>query len=284
MVARRVLIKDHRRTYEAEITSRLCDTCPNSNELTQVISQVADRTVRGHRSADKPWFDNSCWRARCYALQQPLSSQKIAFRHYKNLIRAKKRLFLREKQQSLTRELIRDPQLFWQRLKPAHLTIEVDDRALLGYVRGLHFFPLAEDMPSASGPGCNFDEEEVERGVRRMSSGKAADIEGLTIELFKWGGSAILPHLTHLLSEACSIGLPVEWVRHRGQPLEEGREYKYLGLAVTSNLSWGKMGIDFRNMHLMSPEGEVGLQPFVDGLKPGVYPKLIGETPSHYRI
>ncbi|KAL3693661.1 hypothetical protein R1sor_007312 [Riccia sorocarpa] len=70
-------------------------------------------------------------------------------------------------------------------------------------------------MPLASGPGCSFDEEEVEMGIRRMSSGKAADIAGLTVELFKWGGTAVLSHLTRLLSEACSDGLPADWGEDR---------------------------------------------------------------------
>ncbi|KAL3677226.1 hypothetical protein R1sor_027174 [Riccia sorocarpa] len=77
-------------------------------------------------------------------------------------------------------------------------------------------------MPSVVGPGCVFSTEELVQELRRMGVGKAADTEGMTVELLKWGGPVLIDQITRLLSEECQSGLPAEWNGRRVVPL-----YKY---------------------------------------------------------
>ncbi|KAL3686287.1 hypothetical protein R1sor_008861 [Riccia sorocarpa] len=65
--------------------------------------------------------------------------------------------------------------------------------------------------------GCSFSEEEVNIELHRMESGKAVDLNGLSIELLKWGGPLTTSILTQLLNQPGD--LPEEWSHRKVVPL-----------------------------------------------------------------
>ncbi|KAL3700000.1 hypothetical protein R1sor_018022 [Riccia sorocarpa] len=78
-------------------------------------------------------------------------SQLEAFKVYRKYVRAQKRKFIRAQQHVMTEELKREPQLFWQRLRPQRLQTELDALELGEYVRTLYFFPEVDAMPAPVG-------------------------------------------------------------------------------------------------------------------------------------
>ncbi|KAL3683079.1 hypothetical protein R1sor_001101 [Riccia sorocarpa] len=130
--------------------------------------------------SERSWFDEECSRARAQVSGRPTG---VEFREYRNLIRAKKRAFLRQHQKLLTEELKRDPRVFWSRLKGRKKKIDALPADILAlYVQKLYFFPEAQAMAAPSGPVCVFTVEEVETEGCPLSP----SLFGLVIDNLFW--------------------------------------------------------------------------------------------------
>ena len=52
---------------------------------------------------------------------------------------------------------------------------------------------------------------DIEFGVKKLANGKAKDIEGYQDEIFKIGGSILIPHIHKLFNLAVKQGFPKPW-------------------------------------------------------------------------
>ncbi|CAM6094571.1 unnamed protein product [Calypogeia fissa] len=59
-----------------------------------------------------------------------------------------------------------------------------------------------------------------------MQKGKAADLQGFTVELLQWGGSSLVSILTAGLNQVIQCGLPEDWITRRLIPIHKGGSQK----------------------------------------------------------
>ncbi|KAL3693708.1 hypothetical protein R1sor_007359 [Riccia sorocarpa] len=111
----------------------------------------------------------------------------------------------------LAEELIKEPRAFWDRLRPRRELCTLPTEELSQYVNTLYFYPNARLMPMVVSSDCVFSEADVSREVGNMKAGRAADLDGLSLELLKWGGAALNSVLTELINQAGQRGLPEAW-------------------------------------------------------------------------
>ncbi|KAL3700656.1 hypothetical protein R1sor_018678 [Riccia sorocarpa] len=192
---------DNRAVYEDTLNVRLKPQM-DADEVSRMVWSVARATLFTRKKEQNVWFDEACTAARQTALQASPEDSLEAFRFYRNFIRSKKRCFLREQQKRLVLELIRDPQDFWQRFRPVTSPVKLCPVELLDYVSQLYYFPLAKGMPAVSDTVCHISEDEVNTAVRSLRVGRAADLQGLRIEMIRWGGSVLLTTVTRLINVA----------------------------------------------------------------------------------
>ncbi|KAL3700050.1 hypothetical protein R1sor_018072 [Riccia sorocarpa] len=174
--------------------------------ISKVLMEVALVVFGDVDRKTKTWFNEECENLRKQALACSSEDSFEAFKVYRKAVRMRKRRHLQEQQHILEEELKKEPRSFWLRLRPNGTRAELDQNELAGYVKSLYYFPNTQGMPEPSGFGCLFSREDVERELGRMQNGKAADLEGLRVELLRWGGPAVSRILTQQLNEA---GLPV---------------------------------------------------------------------------
>ncbi|KAL3683278.1 hypothetical protein R1sor_001300 [Riccia sorocarpa] len=203
--------------YEQEIALHIQDFDFAASISRTIVCTAKKVFPRKGRQAS--WFDIECRDARLKALGMDGEDQKVAFRGYKQLVKAKKRCFLREHQKRLTSELMQEPQHFWRRLRPKKDIPVLAEDDLIKYVTQLHNFPTAAVMPEMGGVRCVFQDAEVEKGLHDLGTGKASDLSGLSAELVRWGGPFLLSHITRIVNQACQTGLPEEWNYCRVVPL-----------------------------------------------------------------
>ncbi|KAL3677284.1 hypothetical protein R1sor_027232 [Riccia sorocarpa] len=205
--------------YEATLERKLQDNAgiTTAHDLSVWIKQAAKSVFSKPAEGRQVWFDSDCINARREALRKPEEEQQVVFKFYMHFIRARRRRFLRKQQLVLTQELSKDPHSFWGRFRTPSTPCELLDNDLMAYVEKLYHFPDVARMPGALGVRCIFTEEEVARALAQLHFGKAADLEGLTIELLRWGGP-LLPSMDQLIAEC--------------------KTYKYLGIDFSANLSW----------------------------------------------
>ncbi|KAL3677228.1 hypothetical protein R1sor_027176 [Riccia sorocarpa] len=180
---------------------------------------VAKEVFPRKKEEEKSWFDSTCKEARRQALSASEERRHTAFREYKNLIRGRKRRFISERQSLLAEELRRSPQSFWARLRPARTVPELTKVKLQEYIKSLYFVPNKAGMPAPTGAICSFDELEVDDALKRMRMGAAKDLDGIALEMIRWGGKTLLTCTTKFCNDACRLGFPVEWTDQKVIPL-----------------------------------------------------------------
>ncbi|KAL3699810.1 hypothetical protein R1sor_017832 [Riccia sorocarpa] len=262
------LVPSFRGAYEDLVQTRLKrgDDYPT---VVQVVVKTAREVFPCQEQVRQSWFDRQCKEARQKALLAPADQRHKAFRDYKNLVRGRKRRFLRQLQSELAEELRRYPQSFWIRLKPARVTSELCKSKLKDYIKSLYFIPNVEGMPAPVGAVCTFEESEVAEALGGMKMGAAADLDGVSLELIRWGGAP-----------------PIDAFKFQDSPIVECSTYKYLGLEITSDLRWkhclkSRIAAGFRALHYERHAGAVGTLTSVDGRIAGVCRKPLGQT-SHF--
>ncbi|KAL3677293.1 hypothetical protein R1sor_027241 [Riccia sorocarpa] len=104
--------------YEASLALRIRGEELTASSLPPLIMQVAETVFGRSRESGGEWFDEGCRSARQRLLQAPDEKKGEMCRAYKNMIRAKKRCYIRKQQLRLKEELRSRPQLFWSKLKP----------------------------------------------------------------------------------------------------------------------------------------------------------------------
>ncbi|KAL3693697.1 hypothetical protein R1sor_007348 [Riccia sorocarpa] len=143
-------LRERRLLYEQELSSRLVSQVTSSDALHSVISQAAKVAFSWVKRSSKTWFDLRCWLARDRALRCVPEDRQVAHREYRNYIRGRKREFTRLQQEVLTEELLKTPQIFWQRLRMPSEPMILEDASIYDYASGLLFFPEAMVMPSGA--------------------------------------------------------------------------------------------------------------------------------------
>ena len=104
--------------------------------------------------------------------------------------------------------------------------------------------------------------EEVERAVKRLRNGKAADEDGIVPELLKNGGTSLVDWLWELLLEVWKTGqVPEEWKRAMLVPLHKKRDRK-----ICDN---------YRGISLLSVPGKVLSLALLERLQPIIEPQLM---------
>lgn len=174
-------------------TSWSLDPHTASGQLIELLKDTASKFFLRHkdrRARGLPcngWFDLDCKQARMRSVDKSLDFQSrlILTRLYKDLVKSKKRAFLRTKQESLTKELMENPKSFWRRLAVRSSKPTLDPKSLIDFAEKLYFFPNAASMPCCEGTSGLFSESEVMTQVRKLANGKSEDLDGLSIELLK---------------------------------------------------------------------------------------------------
>ncbi|KAL3680807.1 hypothetical protein R1sor_023763 [Riccia sorocarpa] len=160
---------------------------PSPEAVVNLITQAAAEAFKRREVSSDTWFDSECKTLRGQAMSVGAEERHAAFRTYKNHIKSKKRRFLKERQQSLIRELAGKPWLFWRRLRAKRLSSDLCEEELRKYVAELYYFPEAQAIHQDEGEPCVFTMEEVEQAITHLGTGKAADLLGLSAELLQWG-------------------------------------------------------------------------------------------------
>jgi hypothetical protein len=70
-----------------------------------------------------------------------------------------------------------------------------------------------DNMPNNSTKDEVFSIEDIKFGVKRLSKGKAKDIEGYQAEILKIGGPILIPHIHKLFNLATQQGFPKPWTQ-----------------------------------------------------------------------
>ncbi|KAL3700010.1 hypothetical protein R1sor_018032 [Riccia sorocarpa] len=92
-------------------------------------------------------------------------------------------------------------------------------------------------MPAASSQVCAFSISEVKTELRKLGTGKAADLMGLTVELLRWGVLFLVSFITQCINRACADGLPEEWTwrgvvpLHKAGPKRDPYNYRTIMVA-----------------------------------------------------
>ncbi|KAL3693705.1 hypothetical protein R1sor_007356 [Riccia sorocarpa] len=188
---RRVLVDRGWSTWNAASKTRYAelvnaklqeDHSDNMVKISEFLVSMAGK-VR-HKSKDQPWFTSECSQARQKAISSPPEVKHEEFRAYKNLIKAKRREFVRKQQLLLAEELSREPRLFWTRLKTKQKGSELGDQELLGYVGRLYSFNDVEVMPYPEGPTCLFSVQEIPYALLLAETGRVPlEIEALFLTI-----------------------------------------------------------------------------------------------------
>ncbi|KAL3677295.1 hypothetical protein R1sor_027243 [Riccia sorocarpa] len=168
--------------------------------VTKTLLLVAGRVFGRTRPFRNQWFDQTCQEARRKAIEASEEERQEVHRSYRNLIKAKKRQFLRVQQEEMTVEFFQEPWRFWQRLKPARVAPKLEEAKLQSYLAQLYHFLEVEGVPPAARPFCQFSEEDVSNELRGLGTRKDADIFGLTMELILWGGDQLLGLVTKFMT------------------------------------------------------------------------------------
>ncbi|KAL3677276.1 hypothetical protein R1sor_027224 [Riccia sorocarpa] len=183
-----ILLEGTFKEYEQKLAVHLVGRDLSAEEVAILLAKTAKEAFKPCPEGRQSWFDSECCEARRRALAVPEADHPQTFKTYKNLIRAKKRRACYERQLVLQEEFKRNPRSFWGRLRETRPETELNHADLCSYVEKLYFFPEADTMPITSGPGCRFTEEEVDACLRQMALGKAGDLNGLKLEMLRWGG------------------------------------------------------------------------------------------------
>ena len=98
----------------------------------------------------------------------------------------------------------------------------------------------------------DISKEEVERAIKRLKNGKAAGVDGVTGEMLKYGGPAVLQAMTHLCNECWRSGfVPKDWTRAVIVPLYKGKgaqkeckSYRAISLLSVASKVYGRILVD----------------------------------------
>jgi hypothetical protein len=72
---------------------------------------------------------------------------------------------------------------------------------------------VMDNMPNNSTKDEVFSIKDIKFGVKRLSKGKAKDIEGYQGEILKIGGPILIPHIHKLFNLAIQQGFPKPWIQ-----------------------------------------------------------------------
>ncbi|OAE33348.1 hypothetical protein AXG93_4123s1230 [Marchantia polymorpha subsp. ruderalis] len=82
-------------------------------------------------------------------------------------------------------------------------------------------FKVPRSMSKCEAAPSLFSREEVKTVLRSVANGKCEDLDGLSVELLKWGGDSILPFLTKALEDASVYGYPQSWSLRKIIPIHK---------------------------------------------------------------
>lgn len=194
-------------------------------QLTQVLKQCAHQIFSRHSGRKfreklcNGWFDEECKLARLSMMEK--GSQMEVMLLYKNLVKRKKRKFLRRKSLALSSKFQKNPKTFWAYLRTRSSPPDLDISTLMAYVEKIYHFHEAHSMPLSIGPTFSFSIKKAESQLKKLAKGKSLDLEWLSVELLIWGGDSLLPILTHFLNDAMVYGSPKSWLVCKVVPIHK---------------------------------------------------------------
>jgi hypothetical protein len=159
-----------------------------------------------------PWYDNECKIARKTIRDASNESLKLdKINTYKALIKRKKIHYINKRQEQLSQLYKLDPKKFWSQILKRNTkeNNRIPLRDWNSYLKSLYEFPNAMDtIPIFPTKEEVFTLDDIEFGVKQLANGKAKEIEGYQDEIFKIGGTILIPHIHKLFNLAVKQGFP----------------------------------------------------------------------------
>ena len=200
------------------------------------------KKVSVHTVRKSEWFDEECQLAkkesrrklnqfRVSRLENDRKDYVIARKFYKSLLKKKKQEFRKQKVTQLASN-ISDSSIFWKELRS--MGCSKNDNSVKANIEISEWYDhfktvfqsddepqddrsnvdISKELLEESDHVLNEDltEEEVKKAINRLKVDKATGIDGISAEMIKTGGDAVLCFLTKLFNTLFSKGLyPKEW-------------------------------------------------------------------------
>ena len=201
---------------------------------TSALNSYPHHTSSGHitkgNMPQNQWYDEEC-----RELYRSLQAQKArgeithqeASRCIKTLTRRKRRAYEEEQYWDLYHLLMsRDAATAWRRIREPRPPTPIDDPQVWHtYAESLYHLPLQPPIIHPPDPrptiSTFFTAPMVEKAIRRLQHGRAADHTGIQGEHLIYASKTLAPFVAHLFNRAVVEGLPEEWTMHTIVPIHK---------------------------------------------------------------
>ena len=204
----------------------------------QVISSCAEKCFAvkymfGKRtiSSRKKWFDIECKEARMYIMSlnenRAEKDYQKHLRAYKALLQKKRRAWEVKRQFFQAQEKVHACGKFWQSLKGKHVECLGNLTLIDMYMhcKNLYEQPNVKKMPCYGSFPCTpsfFTIEDVCKGIKKLATRKASDLQGIKAEMLKWTSEDTRVWICDMFNLALQHGLPYDWSTNWIKPLHKG--------------------------------------------------------------
>ena len=198
----------------------------------------AKKKHKGHarrRCARKEWFDLECQLARKHLLSLDAHIDKKRYREcalaYHNLTRCKRRRWEVEDNIMKAKERVHASGKFWSKLKrkPPEKMEELTPSDMYAHCKALYSQQEPHTMPKPENLSTTptfFTLEDITRGLKKMATRKAGDLQGFKSEMLKWAGKAAQEWICLMFNMALQHGMPYDWTTNWIKPLHKGGDTK----------------------------------------------------------
>ena len=210
----------------------LCDDInTNWEQLKEVMLEVGYHYFKAHVGGEKilsfpcnSWFDEECKTfLKAFKLANGKKEKDIAWHQYRRVVRRKKRQYNQMQERKKANMFRLKPKLAWGQLKGKKVDVKGDftNKEMQEYVQKLYMHdgiaPMVENIDVPTVTCVNL--EDVNKGTKKMASGKVADVTSLTSELFKWTGPHTRYWIATLIDQAIKQGFPKDWLMNWIKPI-----------------------------------------------------------------
>lgn len=231
MVDQMLIISNHQESSTLECKWKVFKEviCCCAENCFSVKHASCKRSKKG--STKKKWFDTECIQARKHLLSLNVSKDKEAYlKHshtYKALVQRKKRRWEVNKQILLAQEKANACGKFWQNVKGKRVEsfgdLSLDD--MYAHCKNLYEKPNVVKMEcssSLSSMSCFFTIEDVRRGLKKLATRKAGDLQGVKAEMLKWTSDKTHYWICDMFNLTLQQGMPNDWSTNWIKPLHKG--------------------------------------------------------------
>lgn len=197
---------------------------------------TVNRKNHVHRSFPcNSWYDQECKEAReKVMLSTNPDEKKAAEKIRKTLLRRKRRQHELIMQEHKSNQLAQCPKGFWRQTKMLETENfgNIGMEQMLTHTKGLYEREDAEKMPHCdqlNTTHLSLHIDDIVQGLKKMSNGKAPDLQYLQAELFKWAGKEASLWMCDMLNQALLEGFHDNWTENWIKPLHKGGDRGTLG-------------------------------------------------------